>query len=92
MVLCWVKVGHVDLAGLLLVYLNRIFKEEKNVYLEKNQKLTEKLLVSHREPYWAHFFHLVYMNDSKNKSPQQASNMLLYADETAIKTTSSVIF
>ena len=48
----------------------------------KNQKLKDLVLLSHRDQYRALYNH-PYTNYTKhNRSPQQGSNMLLYADDS----------
>ena len=58
---------------------------------KKNQKLKESILLSHRNQFLGPLLFILYVIETeKSNSPQQVSKMLLYADDTVIKTTSSL--
>ena len=52
------------------------------LFRKKNQKLKDLILVSHRYQYWALYNHPYTIYIKQNRSPQQGSNMLLYADDS----------
>ena len=58
---------------------------------KKNQKLKELRLLPHRNQILGPLLFILFVIETeKSNNPQQVSKMLLYADDSVIKTTSSL--